>query len=133
MILLALAGATVVARFPEPSPADGMVAELLRRPAGESPERTAAALVAASGLVPWQGRDPAPLLRGGLAVRTRHAADGREIAVFYLPGAADPPVVCRIRRDRGGASARHYRAVRWCAARLGITLPAVPPAPVAEN
>lgn len=133
MLLAALAGATVVARFPEASPAEGLVAELLRRPAGQAPERTAMALIAASGLTPWQGRDPAPIVRGGFAVQARHAGDGREIAVYYLPGAADAPVVCRIRRTRGGASTVHYRAVRWCLARLGVSAPAEPPPPIAAR
>lgn len=131
MILLALAAdATVVARFEDKAPREQLVAELLRRPPGEGPERTAERLIAASGLRPWQGHDAMPILRDGFAVRMRHAADGREIAVYYLPGAADPPVVCRIRRRHGGVSAVHYRAVRWCVARLGITLPETPSAPI---
>ncbi len=133
MLLAALAGATVVARFPDASPAEGLVAELLRRPPGEAPERTATVLIAASGLTPWQGRDPAPIVRDNYAVQARHAGDGREVAVYYLPGAADPPVVCRIRRTRGGASPVHYRAVRWCLARLGVSTPATPPAPIAAR
>ncbi len=81
MLLAALAGATVVARFPDASPAEGLVAELLRRPPGEAPERTATVLIAASGLTPWQGRDPAPIVRDNYAVQARHAGDGREVAV----------------------------------------------------
>lgn len=117
--------------------AEGIGAELIARPAGESGPAAAARLVEAEGLTPWNPAVPTTKFdpRTGVGYRARHAGDGREVVVYFAVAApADRPArLCRIRRQRGGISAAHYRAIRWCFAGLGMTLPARPAPPVRQE
>ena len=98
-----------------------VAAEQIDVPAQSTPERAAQDLVEAEGLKSWGPSDPVRSQPGAaLKWRARHAGDGREVVVYFAP---DRQILCRIRRPRGGLSDAHQRAVRWCAASLGITLP----------
>ncbi|MET0240774.1 MAG: hypothetical protein ABW184_12850 [Sphingobium sp.] len=129
MMIATAAIPNVIATFNDPhAVAEGIVAEQIARPARVPADIYAAELVKAEGLTSWSVEDPtgsppdAPL-----AWKARHAADGREVTVYFAPSGKS---VCRIRRPRGGLSDAHHAAVRWCAASLGIALPATPSPPV---
>jgi hypothetical protein len=116
----------VVATFSTtlPNP-DKMVAEQIEKPAGMSPEEYAAKVVEAEGLTSWSPQDPTGSSPGErLPYRARHAANGREVVVYFSPTAR---TVCKIRREHGGLSDIHQKAIRWCAESLGISLPAQRP------
>ena len=118
----------VLATFEAGRSEDGMVAERIEVPARTAPEAFAAALVVAEGLTSWSAQDPTSSGPGStLHWKARHAADGREVTVYYE---ASQRSVCRIRRPHGGMAPRHYQAVRWCAALLGVRLPERPADPV---
>lgn len=107
--------------------------DLIERPAGASVEDFVAELIEAEGLKSWSAQDPTSSGPGSSVTwRARHAADGTEIVVYFVPSEAldRPGKVCRIRRSRGGASVRHWQALRWCHAAFGITLPAERPPPL---
>lgn len=130
MILAAVSAAqlNVLATFDAGPSEDGMVAERIEVPAETAPEAFAAELVAAEGLTSWSAQDPTSSRPGStLHWKARHAADGREVTVYYE---ASQSSVCRIRRPHGGMSPGHYQAVRWCAEVLGLRLPERPAAPV---
>jgi len=114
-----------------PNP-DKMIAEQIEEPASISPEEFAVKLVEAEGLISWSPQDPTSSSPAGkLSYKTRHAANGREIVVYFSPAAR---TVCKIRRERGGLSDIHQKAIRWCATSLGISLPAPrPPAVTTTN
>jgi hypothetical protein len=110
---------------------DGTVAEQIKKSDDVTPEAFADKLVAAEGLTSWSLVDPVSSAPGAtLAYKGRHAGNGREVIVYYSPAAK---TVCRIRRQRGGLSDAHQAAVRWCAASLGITLPAKPSPAAGRN
>jgi len=129
MLTVAVGDRQVTAAFADPANnREGLVAEQIRRPETISSEAFADELVEAEKLTSWSSQDPTTSAPGErLAWRARHGASGREVVVYFSP---DKQTVCRIRRRRGGTSDPHYRAVRWCAASLGITLSAerAPPA-----
>jgi hypothetical protein len=101
---------------------DGTVAEQIDKPDHVTPKEFADKLVAAEGLTSWSPVNPISSAPGAtLAYKGRHAGNSREVTVYYSPAAK---TVCRVRRQRGGLSDAHQAAVQWCAASLGITLPA---------
>lgn len=114
--------ATFNATLPNP---DKMVAEQIEKPVNISPEKFATKLVEAEGLTSWSPQDSTSSSPGArLSYRARHAANGREVVVYFSPTAR---TLCKIRRERGGLSDIHQNAIRWCAASLGISLPAQRP------
>ena len=101
---------------------DAMLAEQIEKPANLSSEEFASKLVEAEGLTSWSPQDATSSRPGEiLQYRARHAANGREVVVYFSPTVGS---VCRIRRERGGLSDIHQKAIRWCATSLGISLPA---------
>lgn len=125
VMALAVERPRVVATYRVPGPnAERLAAEQVKRPKGVAADAYAAQLVKAEGLKSWGPMDPvssAP--SAALPYKARHAGDGREVVVYYTPAAR---AVCRVRRSRGGLSDAHQAAIRWCAAALGVTLPARP-------
>lgn len=107
-----------------PNP-DKMVAEQIETPADIPPEKFAAQLVEAEGLISWSPQDAVNSSPGArLQFKARHAANGREVVVYFSPAAQ---TVCKIRREHGGWSEIHQNAIRWCATSLGVSLPAKGP------
>jgi hypothetical protein len=123
MLSVAAVDAKVIAKFDDSAAArEGIIAEQIMRQATIKAEAFADALVEAENLTSWSSQDPTSSYPSSrFKWRARHAADGREVVVYFAP---DKRSVCRIRRQRGGLSEAHWRAIRWCAASLGITLPA---------
>lgn len=113
----------------------GIVAELIERPAGSDGPTYAQTLVEEEGLTSWNPSEPTATSRPGspLAYRARTATDGREVLVYYSAAPDGSAKVCRMRGRSMGMSDARYRALRWCAASLGVTLPEKPPAPVAPD
>ncbi|HEX6740598.1 MAG TPA: hypothetical protein VF079_02235 [Sphingomicrobium sp.] len=106
----------------------GIVAELVKRPAGISDEAFAQRLIDAEGLRPWNGKQfEMPARKGGMAAKAVFSVDGRELHVNYIEGAGR---VCRIRFAHGGVTPERWKAIRWCASAFGIELPAKIPPPV---
>ena len=104
-----------------PNP-DKMVAQQIKKPADISSENFAAQLVEAEGLISWNPQDSVGSRPGAiLPFKARHAANGREVVVYFSHNAR---TVCKISRERGGFSSIHQKAIRWCATSLGISLPA---------
>lgn len=123
MLTVAAENLHVLATFSTTLPnSDKMVAEQIEKPAHISSENFAAQLVEAEGLTSWNPQDPVGSRPGAiLPFKARHAADGREVVVYFSPAAQ---TVCKISRERGGFSNIHQKAIRWCATSLGISLPA---------
>lgn len=126
MLTVAAERLHVIATFNTTLPNPGkMVAETIEASADMSREEFAAQLVEAEGLISWSPQDPVNSSPGAkLQFRARHAANGREFVVYFSPAAQ---TVCRIRREQGGWSEIHQKAIRWCATSLGVTLPAKGP------
>ena len=129
MVSVAAIEVMVIASFDDPSAArEGIIAEQIVIPATIEASAFANLLVEAEKLTSWSSQDPTSSDPGSrLEWRARHAADGREVAVYFARGKRS---LCKIRRPQGGASEVHWRAIRWCAASLGITLPAERPPPI---
>jgi hypothetical protein len=109
----------------------GIEAQLIMIPEGRSAAQFTDQLIAESGLTAWNGQiGTASVRNSALQVRYLNAGDGRNVAVYFMPGHGRGGRVCRIRARRGGWSPEHYRAVRWCAAAFGIAFPETPPSPV---
>jgi len=132
-IVVAMVDTGPGAVFPDAAAArqEGLSVEWIARPRGVSAALFAERLAAAEGLVSWSGADPVRSRPGDpLQWRGRHAANGREVVVYFAPG---KPAVCRIRRQRGGVSDMQWRAMRWCAAGLGIDLAEQRPPPLVSR
>jgi hypothetical protein len=131
MLTVAAEGLHVIATFNTTlANPDKMVAEQIEKPADILLENFAAQLVEAEGLASWSTQDPVGSRPGAiLPFKARHAANGREVVVYFSYNAR---TVCKVSRARGGFSNVHQEAIRWCATSLGISLPAKHP-PVAPT
>ena len=126
MLTLAAEKLHVIATFDTalPNP-DKMVAEQIEKPADISSETFAPQLVEAEGLTSWNPQNPVVSRPDAiLSFKARHAANGREVVVYFTHNAK---TVCKISRERGGFSKLHQKAIRWCATSLGVLLPATRP------
>ena len=133
-ILAAAATPHVVATFRDADATRlGIVAELIEKPTDSDGPSYAQTLLEAEGLTSWNPSEPTVTSRpeAPLAYSARTAGDGREVLVYYSAAPSGPARVCQMRGKSMGMSDARYRALRWCAASLGVTLPEKPPAPVA--
>lgn len=135
-LMVAAAAPNIVATLHDVGAARrGIVAELIKLPAGQDGPAYAQALVEAEGLISWIPSEPTVMSRPGasLGYRGRTAGNGRTVLVYYNPSRTSPMQVCRMRSTNMGMSDERYRALRWCAASLGVTLPKKPSPPVAVD
>lgn len=110
---------------------EGLIAEQIERPPSSTPDIFAEALVEAEGLTSWSAMDVTRSQPDRpLQWRAQHAGNGKEVIVYF---ASAQSLVCRIKRDRGGASEAHWQAIRWCAAALGAPLPDKRVPPIIES
>jgi hypothetical protein len=109
----------------------GIQADLLALPVGLSEAEFADRLIADSGLVGVNGSGSTTYGDAVVQIRSLFTPDGRTIAIYFAPDGRHGHKVCRIRARTSGANAAHYRALRWCTAAFGVSMPATPPPPVA--
>jgi len=114
---------------------EGIDAQVISLPKAVSADVFAEQVVRAEHLKAW---NDGPIMENTrpepLGYKAITEGGGRSIAVYYSRAAKGPEVVCRLRtKGATGLSAARYRALRWCAGQVGITLPTSPVPPVGRS
>lgn len=111
---------------------EGVSADLFVVPAAGEAQSFAASLIAAEGLVQWNGGPVTMLTNDGLTLQTVTAGNGQVVSVLYRSNATGEPEtkVCRVLAWMNGVGTAAWRAKTWCAAQLGLILPETPAPPI---
>jgi hypothetical protein len=115
--------------------ADGIDAQVIDLPKAASADAFAEQVVQAERLKAW---DDGPITDnkqpGPLGYKATSEGSGKTVVAYYSREASGPRVVCRLRtKGATGLSPARYRALRWCAEQVGVTLPMSPVPPVAQG
>jgi hypothetical protein len=113
----------------------GIDAQVIDLPKATSAAVFAEQVVLAEGLKAWNDGPISENTRAEpLGYKAISEGGGRSVVVYYSREANGPRVVCRLRtKGATGLSAARYRALRWCAGQVGVTLPEAPVPPVGRG
>jgi hypothetical protein len=111
---------------------EGVSAEFLILGESDDAEHFARSLIAEEGLSSWNGAGPMEMKApNGLNLIAVTAGDGRTVvSVYGRARGGGRPAVCRLRASTNGAGDAAWRAHRWCAEKLGVTLPVTRQPPI---